>query len=131
MLWFVNSKSQENVVERKDRLRGNSVFFDGRGKEESVVGGEGFGHEAYAEPEAEGKGAPFGESTAFAGAAFDGAEQGFLGIGETGEEFSGAAVFQPVDISAFLTVPRGTVGGGEVAGVQFFDKFHGIPRFYN
>ena len=117
MLWFVNSKSQENVVERKRDLRENSVLFDGRGKEGSVVGGEGFGHEADGETEAEEESTAFVESTAFAGAAFDGAEQGFLGIGETGEEFSGAAVFQPVDISAFLTVPRGTVGGGEVTGV--------------
>ena len=31
MLWFVNSKSQENVVERKRDLRRNSVLFDGMG----------------------------------------------------------------------------------------------------
>ena len=99
-------------------------MFDGRG---SGVVREGFCHEADGAAEAEEKGTAFGEFASFAGAVFDGAEEFFLMIGKPCEEFPGAAVFETVDVAAFFPVSGGTVGGGEVAGVQFFDEFHGIP----
>jgi hypothetical protein len=68
----------------------------------SVIPCKGFGHKAHAEPESEEEGAAFGEVCLFAGTSFDVTEQIFLGIGQTGKEFPGTAVFQTVNIAAFL-----------------------------
>ena len=83
----------------------------------SCVIREGFRHEAHGGPESEEEGAAFVKFAPFAGTALDGTEEFFLMIGEPCEEFSGAAVSEPVDVAAFFAIPRGTVGGGEVTGV--------------
>ena len=83
----------------------------------SCVIREGFRHEADGGPEPEEEGAAFVKFAPFAGTALDGTEEFFLMIGKPGEKFTGAAVFEPVDVAAFFTIPRGTVGGGEVTGV--------------
>ena len=76
----------------------------------SCVVREGFRHKADGGLEPEEEGAAFVKFAPFAGTAFDGTEEFFLMIGEPGEKFTGAAVFEPVDVAAFFAIPRGTVG---------------------
>ena len=86
MLWFVNSKSQENVEERKDGFRGNSVLFDGRKSGEFR---ERFCRKPHSKTESEKKRIAFAEFFTFRETLFDGFEQFFLGVVQTGKQFFG------------------------------------------